>query len=210
MALLKIALSILFGLTVVAFALLTACDNCAAHPDDPAKKDASPGQWFKGKFNPYAVTIPKDQVSWDSDPVFQRAFSEISPEERSLLLTYLVEIRYGTAEAGVSIRRALEEGMILSRDDVTYRETLNNNKTYNTIAMTIGRAAKLASEIYYQDHQDEYFGYTNSVDDLLKHNRNLRADPDVIFEFSYADNSHFTFTTFHNKAIPPKTFIFHD
>ena len=87
-------------------------------------------------------------------------------------------------------------------------------KAYDASALSSGRSAKLAEEIYYQEHEDEVGGgYTSNLTYLLEHDRNLTDDPNVTFSFTYADGTNFTFTTTHANGTTdpnPKTFIFHD
>jgi type IV pilus assembly protein PilA len=89
-------------------------------------------------------------------------------------------------------------------------------KAYDASALSAGRSAKLAAEIYYQDHQSDGFGYSSSLADLLVHDRNLTDDESVTFIWSYAGDTNFTFTTSHSRGTSssdsggPKTFVFHD
>lgn len=81
-------------------------------------------------------------------------------------------------------------------------------KAYDASALSAGRSAKLAQEIYYQDHQDLYYHYTSDLTDLLKHDRNLTDDGGVTFIFGYKGDTNFTFTTQHANG--GKTFIYKD
>jgi len=69
---------------------------------------------------------------------------------------------------------------------------------YDSSAQSAGRNARLAEEVYYNDHGGEISGgYTCHLDDLLVYDNNLTDDPDVTFNFTACNCSGYTFTTTH-------------
>ena len=81
-------------------------------------------------------------------------------------------------------------------------------KAYDASAETGGRSARLAEEIYYQEHQDLNFKYTSLIAHLLAHEKNITDDRAVTFIFSFAGDTNYTFTSTHAKG--KKTFVFND
>lgn len=81
-------------------------------------------------------------------------------------------------------------------------------KAWDTSALSAGRNAKMAQEIYFQAHQNEFFDYTSSLADLVIHDRNLADDTGVTFIFNYNGDTNYTFTTMHVHGY--RSFIYHD
>ncbi|MBZ0273283.1 prepilin-type N-terminal cleavage/methylation domain-containing protein [bacterium] len=74
-------------------------------------------------------------------------------------------------------------------------------KAYDSSAQSAGRNAKLAEEVYYNDHGGDISGgYSSDLADLLVYDRNLTDDAAVTFVFSHASSSRYTFTTKHNNG----------
>lgn len=86
-------------------------------------------------------------------------------------------------------------------------------KAYDASALSAGRSAKLAAEIYFDSYPDEPDSVVdtkeiNWLDKLLTTDRNLTDDAGVTFTFTAMDKLDFTFTTQHSKG--NKTFIYKD
>ena len=79
-------------------------------------------------------------------------------------------------------------------------------RAFDASALSSGREAKLAEEIYYQEHAVDNYNYTSLIGHLLAHDRNLTDDRGVTFIFSYAGSTNYTFTTTHFKG--QKTFLY--
>jgi len=83
-------------------------------------------------------------------------------------------------------------------------------KAYEASAVSMGRNAKVAMEVYYNEHGGDIDGaYTEYLSDLLSFDRNLTDDSDVTFEFVSVTNSGYTYYTVH-KYSPFENFVFHD
>ena len=75
------------------------------------------------------------------------------------------------------------------------------SKAYDASAQSAGRNAKLAEEVYYNDHGGDISGgYTSNLRDLLVYDRNLSDDLSVTFSFVKCDTSGYTFTTKHDSG----------
>ncbi|HDH96983.1 MAG TPA: type II secretion system protein [Proteobacteria bacterium] len=84
-------------------------------------------------------------------------------------------------------------------------------RAHDVSAQSAGRQAKLAEEMYYNDHLEDYGGrYTSAAADLIVYDRNIFDDPGVTFIWGVADDTVFTFTTTHKDGSTGKTYIFHD
>jgi prepilin-type N-terminal cleavage/methylation domain-containing protein len=82
------------------------------------------------------------------------------------------------------------------------------SKAHDASATSAGRVAKLAEELYYQEHHNDGFTYTSHLAHLTQIDRNLDDDAGVTFVWSYAGVSNFTFTTSHQRGT--RTFIYTD
>ncbi len=84
------------------------------------------------------------------------------------------------------------------------------SKAYDASAKSMGRNAKVAMEVYYNDSgADISGGYTQYLSDLLSFDRNLTDDPDVTFEFVDVTTSGYTYYTEH-KYSQGNQYVFHD
>lgn len=85
-------------------------------------------------------------------------------------------------------------------------------RAHDVSAQSAGRQAKLAEEMYYNDHLDDYGGrYTSRLEDLLIYDRNIADDKGVTFIFGTTQlDTAFLFTTSHKDGSSGKTFIFTD
>jgi prepilin-type N-terminal cleavage/methylation domain-containing protein len=81
-------------------------------------------------------------------------------------------------------------------------------KAFDASAISAGGAVRTAEEIYYQEHAKDVSPtfYTNSIQDLLSHDRNLADDHGVTFLFGFIGTTNYTFTTSHAKGA--KTFVY--
>jgi hypothetical protein len=75
---------------------------------------------------------------------------------------------------------------------------------YNRSAESVGRNAKVAEEVYYQDHDS----YTNQLTQLIRVDRNLADDPEVTFTFFGANIEGYTYKTSHYRG--DKSFYWRD
>ena len=85
-------------------------------------------------------------------------------------------------------------------------------RAHDVSAQSAGRQSKLAEEMYYNDHLDDYGGrYTSELSELTIYDRNLNDDKGVTFIFgtTLLDTA-FNFTTSHKDGSSGKTFIFTD
>ena len=74
-------------------------------------------------------------------------------------------------------------------------------RAYDSSAISAGRNAKLAEEVYYQNSGgDQGSGYTNKLTSLLDVDPNLADDGEVDWEFGTCNFSGYTYTTWHPKA----------
>ena len=87
------------------------------------------------------------------------------------------------------------------------------SKAYDASAQSAGRSAKLAMEIYYQDHQTDSYNYPSTataLNMLTSYDRNLNDDTNITFTFTYGSKTNYTFTTSNGKSSSAKTFEFND
>jgi type IV pilus assembly protein PilA len=85
-------------------------------------------------------------------------------------------------------------------------------KAYEASAKSMGRNAKVAMEVYYNQYGGDISGsggYAEYLSDLLSFDRNLTDDSDVTFEFVTVTNTGYTYYTAH-KYSPTEHFVFHD
>lgn len=87
------------------------------------------------------------------------------------------------------------------------------HRNYDVSALTWGRSAKQAAEIYFEKYRDdlnspEYEHSLDILDKLLPIKKSINYDRDVTFTFTSWDSLGFSFTTRHRKG--GKTFIFSD
>jgi len=75
------------------------------------------------------------------------------------------------------------------------------SKAYDASAQSAGRNAKLAEEVYYNDHGGDISGgYADSLLSLLTYDRNLSDDSAVTFSFGTVSTSGYTFQTKHQNG----------
>jgi len=78
------------------------------------------------------------------------------------------------------------------------RHTLISSAQGNPSAESVGRNARIAEELHYENTGGANGGYyTDDLDDLLAFDRNLTDDPNVTFLFGEANCSGYTFNTSH-------------
>ncbi len=81
---------------------------------------------------------------------------------------------------------------------------------YGASAASMGRNAKVAMEVYYNEAGGEISGgYAQYLSDLLSFDRNLTDDSDVTFEFVSVLNSGYTYYTEH-RYNPGVRYVYHD
>ncbi|MDP8254587.1 MAG: type II secretion system protein [Candidatus Alcyoniella australis] len=76
-------------------------------------------------------------------------------------------------------------------------------RAYDASAVSAGRNARLAQEVYYQNSGgDQGGGYSNTIDGLLTIDPNLTDDGEVSWMFgaTSASATGYTFTTWHPKG----------
>jgi len=84
-------------------------------------------------------------------------------------------------------------------------------RAHDVSAQSAGRQTKLAEEMYYNDHLEDYGGrYSSNMGDLQVYDRNINDDAGVTFTWAVANDTVFTFTTTHKDGSAGKTYIFHD
>ncbi|MDP8257646.1 MAG: DUF4190 domain-containing protein [Candidatus Alcyoniella australis] len=75
------------------------------------------------------------------------------------------------------------------------------SRAYDASAVSAGRNARLAEEVYFQNYGEEMGGtYTCDMDKLLTVDRNLLDDPGVQWEFGDCNQQGYTFTVWHEKS----------
>jgi len=89
------------------------------------------------------------------------------------------------------------------------RNIEGRKRQYDAKARSVGRNAKLAQEVYYNDRESVRGAYTSDLNDLLGVAKNLADDPNITFRFLHGSEKGFTFFTTHSEGTG-RTFQYHD